>query len=504
MFRGASLLTLVLVYLSIPVLIFLVGWFNVPVAFVGIVAWGLWVHSLRPILKPDRSHLGASIRPHIKAQTVALCVLLAVIWAYLAGVGDFRPQHFDYYKHNLIFNNLVRLQWPICYADGQYLCYYLAYYLPAAALSKLYGGLAMAHWYSFVWTSLGLALLFVQLHRLGGWWFVVWFMLFNSPESMLIVYEAIKSPHTLAYTLSDLWTNDHTIELIFTPGGLVFPSHVESITAVPQHSLAAWLILALFIENPRRFSISLFFGLCVLLLYWSPLVAVGMVPLVAVSGVYYLKNQSKFTIYQVWPIGVFAIPVVVYYGGHVPMVDASGWWWEFLNQPHQWVLLVLFVTIEIGIWSILLLILNHKSKIFLENKMLIYSALGSLLVLALYRYGHFNDLARRASLPATFVLCWYVWQCLLAWKKHKTYQQVALAVVVVFAIALPIKHHLKWLTPRPYMAQVNVTIASVGTDTIHDLEKRHLGEFDVVAQYLGQSKSWYSQYFAPKKHTDKK
>jgi hypothetical protein len=499
----------IVIYVSIPVFIFWAGWFNGFVAFAAITAWFFWFWSLFldkwPYAKKPKLHSATSM-----LKNILICTLLAVFWAYLAGVGNFRPQHFDYYKHNLIFNNLTWLQWPVRYADQQYLCYYLAYYLPAATLAKLYGGLDMVHWYSFIWTSAGLTLLFVQLHRLGGWWFIIWFVLFNSVEGILIVYEAIKSPHTLAYTLRDLWTNDHTIELIFTPGGLVFPSHAESITAVPQHSVAAWLVLALYVEKYRTISLSLFVGLCALLLYWSPLVVIGILPFVIYRGINvsvfsgilsswsFISHHFSLIAFHSLLIIIISFPVVVYYAGHVPMVDANGWWWVFLDKPHQFVLLLLFVCIEVGVWAVLVFLLEQKYKIFKNHKILIYSSLASLFILTFYRYGHFNDLARRASLPVTFVLCWGLWQYIYQWKKYKTYHQLLLAIVLIFAVALPIKHHLKWLSPHPYMAQVNTSIKSLGNRTIYDLERQHRGEFDVVAQYLGQQKSWYSQYFAAK------
>jgi len=323
--------TAVLVYLSFPLLAFWWGWFDWWVALpctlaVAAVFWKV-IGFEKPISPPK-----------IRYTSLLICFALAFVWTYLAGVGGFRPQHFDYFKHNLIFNNLVRYDWPVRYTDGTYLCYYHAYYLPAALLAKWLGGIGAVHFYIFGWTWLGLTLLFQLLHRLGGWALVVLFIFFNSPEAILLIYEAFKSPHTISYTLADLWTNDHTIELIQTPGGLMFPSHVESFTAAPQHALSAWLATGVFLECQvqnlecrikNKFTV--YCLLFVVLLYWSPLVAVGLVPFI----IYHLAFNSKhyfqtltfhgaaravlhFTFYG-FAVLLISFPAFIFYLGQRPM-----------------------------------------------------------------------------------------------------------------------------------------------------------------------------------------
>ncbi|TAG64940.1 MAG: hypothetical protein EAZ26_10815, partial [Runella slithyformis] len=319
-----------LVYLAIPVVIFWCGWFRwwvslcAVLALVGLVWFG-WKFETQtrsetvrhPCVVKNYAQRFSFPTFHFSLPTFhfSFLLFLAFVWTYLAGVGGFRPQHFDYFKHNLIINNLVRYNWPVRYPDGTYLCYYHAYYLPAALLAKLVGGLAAVKYYIFGWTWLGLSLLFGQLNKLGGWKLVLFFMFFGCPEAILLVYEVIKSPQTIGYTLTDLWTNDHNIELIQTPGGLAFPSQVGAFTAVPQHALAAWLTTISLITSivnhkstptqptpypllhtpytipptsytipPTSYTIHLPpfplspFFLLALSLYWSPLVTAGLLP----------------------------------------------------------------------------------------------------------------------------------------------------------------------------------------------------------------------------------
>jgi hypothetical protein len=501
--------TAVLVYLSFPLLLFWWGWFDCWVAFPCTIALAMVFRKVIGFEKPISP-------PKILYSSLLVCFVLAFIWTYLAGVGGFRPQHFDYFKHNLVINNLVRYEWPVLYADGSYLCYYHAYYLPSALLAKWLGGINAVPFYMFGWTWLGLALLFQLLYRLGGWILVILFIFFNSAEAILLIYEAFKSPHTIGYTLTDLWTNDHTIELIQTPGGLMFPSHVESFTAAPQHALPAWLATGIFLECQNKYReqraecriTDEFIVYCLLftvLLYWSPLVAVGLLPFIiyhfAFNNKHYFQTPafsvSHFTFYS-FTVLFTVLPALIFYTGHVPLDDVQGWWWTFIKTPHEYVLLATFLFIEIVVWGVLIWFLKKKKAVSKEDFKLVLLALAVLLVLTFYRYGHFNDLARRASLPALLVLCWGIGKGLNAIRFTSIYYKIIMGGFLFLCGLLPLKHHLRWFTSQPYTAIVDKKISDFTPYPIHYLSRYHWGEFDVVAQYLGEANAWYLRYFTSK------
>lgn len=556
----------ILLYLSFPLPIFWWGWFEWWIALPFTLGL-LWI--LSKVINP----LSFETPSFQNIKTLLWCIFFAFIWAYLAGVGGFRPQHYDYFKHNLIINNLVRYDWPVRYADGHYLCYYFAYYLPAAFLAKWVGGIGMVHYFIFGWTWWGVSLLFRLLHCLGGWKFIVFFLLFNSPEAVLWLYDIVKSPNDMYETLHDFWINDHTIELIQTPGGLMFPNHVESFMAAPQHSLPAWLTISyiiyhisdnkyhlpfniygllskisqytpLFIKrlNPiKNYSKTeppqnrhteerpvIWYVLFVICLYWSPLVAVGLFPFIiyqlsfischSAINICHSKtcfcHSDKGEIYSFLRLrcllrqydkGAFlivtllALPVLVFYAGHVPLNEVQGWWWTFIKTPHQYVLLAIFILIEVVFWGLFVWFIEKKFKVLKQDLGLVFLALGILLGLALYRYGHFNDLARRASLPATLVVCWGVFlNFKVALNLFSNKNKIYFSLFILHALLLfiiPLKYHLKWLTKQPYTEEVDRSIKDFTPYSIHYLSRYHWGEFDVVAQYLGKADAWYMRYF---------
>lgn len=503
----------VLLYLTFPLLLFGWGWFSPWVALVSTVAL---VGLMRPFYPTIVSFWKE--KP-TKTSILALfyCGIAAFVWTYLAGVGGFRPQHFDYYKHNLVLNNLVRYSWPVKYSDGSYLCYYLAYYLPAAALAKLAGGMAAMPYYLFGWTWLGLWLVVWLLYQLGGKRLLLFFALFSSPNGLLLVYEIIQSPLPLGAALRDIWTNDHTIELIQSPGGLMFISHIDSFSASPQHALPAWLITALFLYSFQKtfvvptkgVSSFLFLSLVATTLYWSPLVAVGLLPFLGyqVFQEYNGRREAGSSLWDsslLWTfflVLIISIPAFLFFSGHVPLHDARGWWWNLLATPHQFVLWGIFIFLVVGVWTILILFLKTKGAFSPAEFQLLCLSLIVLFVLTLFKYGHYNDLPRRAGLPATLVLCWGLARSLRASFFQDKYLRVGLGLVAIFSAFLPFKHHALWLTARPYVATTDKTIRDFTPYSIHYLSRYHWGEFDVVSQYLGEKKSAYLRYFAPTKPT---
>ncbi|AXE21210.1 hypothetical protein DR864_27455 [Runella rosea] len=484
-------IALILLYLSLPLFIFWWGWFEWWVALPPTLALGYFLFTFY-----KSSEISFRLTFESKEITpLFACLLLALFWTYSAGVGGFRPQHFDYYKHNLIFNNLVRYDWPVRYVDGSYLCYYHAYYLPPALLARWVGGMSYVHYFIFGWTWLGLGLLFMLLYRLNGWKLVFLFLFFNSPEAILLIYDAFKSSNFLHF-LNDFWHNDHTIELIKSPGGLLFHSHVDTFVATPQHALPAWLSTAVLLTFWKKQSKApltfLPFALVVFLLYWSPLAAVGFLGLVfyftLVKKTLFLSSFSNIFRLSFF-VALLSYPALIFYAGHIPLNEVNGWWWSFLNTPKDTVFLVVFIVLEIGVWATMIGMGCKNQTISKRDFGLLLCSLLILLGLTLYRYGHFNDLARRASLPALMVICWGI--STLAFKKPW------MIVTLVLCAVLPLKQHLRWFSSQPYSGIADKKIKDFTPYSIHYLSKYHPDSFDVTAQYLGKVDASYLRYFAP-------
>lgn len=511
--------TAVLLYLFLPVCLFWWGWFEWWIALpCTAILGGLLAVALPPFkLSYSRNFLYfKSPQGILFIKSVVVGLILSFGWTYLSGVGGFRPQHFDYFKHNLLINNLIRYSWPVVYHDQTYLAYYHAYYLVPTFLAKWTGGISWASYYFFVWTWLGLFLVFRLLQELGGTRLLLLFLFFNSPEGILWLVEIFKSSASLKASILDLWRNDHTIELIQTPGGLMFPSHVESFIAAPQHSLFSWLGMGLLLKTllpvgQKTSSNAAFLLACLLLisgLYWSPLATLGLAPFVGfmvVSSNTFSLKTTKRSAFALVSIVLTALPILIFYAGHFPIFTQHGWWWNFLKSSHDYLLLFVFLALEVGIWGLIGFYLFKKNLVSKLDTKLLSLTLVVLTILAFYRYGFFNDLARRACLAPTLVVCWFVAKYLipralngLAWERLFSIG------LVCFCVLIPFKQHLRWFTSEPYTTIVDKKISDFTPYTIHYLDRYHSGQFDVVTQYLGRPQSIYMHSFAPSQPTTPK
>lgn len=111
----------------------------------------------------------------------ALGVLLAVEMISFHG---HLPQLRDFFVRNPIYNVLVRCDWPLYSAKGEYFVYYAAYWLPPAFVAKWMPGTNPAH-FLFLWTLLGLllsfGLLFIRL-RARVLFLLLILLLLETPE----------------------------------------------------------------------------------------------------------------------------------------------------------------------------------------------------------------------------------------------------------------------------------------------------------------------------------
>ncbi|MDE6849208.1 MAG: hypothetical protein K2J44_07660, partial [Ruminococcus sp.] len=145
-------------YLAIPFLIFIFGWFKLPIAVIsaGIVIAGLYF-AFRYAPKTDISQFSKENIPKI-----LMIVIVAFIWVYMSGIGGFAFQNFDHMWRNAILKNLVEYEWPIIINDASpyfsepvAMIYYFAFWLPAACVGKIMG-LQAAHTFLYFWSVIGI------------------------------------------------------------------------------------------------------------------------------------------------------------------------------------------------------------------------------------------------------------------------------------------------------------------------------------------------------------
>ena len=378
---------LAIIYLMVPLIIWLGTWFH---WWFGIPAAVLIILAFRPALSgfPRLS----SPRP------ITLAILLvAAGWVMLTAAGGvFDTHNWDWHKHRSILLNLGYYPWPTFLPDplAAYLSpefhspfllrFYLGWYIVPGSFARLIGPAAL-NWAVPIWTWLGVALillLFVRQRR--GWGLVVALVIFIFFSGMDFLRVILQS------------------ELPEFRGYAQYPPNMNSLMWTPQHFVPAGLYTFLLLHlwrQPRFLGVSAVFLAAAP--FWSPFVAIGLLPFVAA-----LIWKNGFRPFLGWPnlaLAATLAGVTAIYLTSGSLDHQQGWIWEKYDWPAlaQWV--PTFYLTEF----LLLVLLLCAIRPGLVREPFFIAGLTTLILVPLYAYGEHNDLTQRGSLPAMLVLCYY-------------------------------------------------------------------------------------------------
>ncbi len=525
--RIDRLVTVSWLYLWLPVWLFLATWFRPEL---GLPAMGLAIGAVGWLVWQTRS-VAESARPW--AWTAwGILIALSLAWAWLAGMGGWTSQHSDYDKHNLIFRDLIVYAWPVQYQNparhDPFLCYYVAYYLPVAALVK---ALALSDswidWLSFGWGWTGILLVLTWVVRLSGRWglaVAVLLLLLSGLEVPLRLawawlvefggdwpqFESAWRAKTLfRYTaygpprfffLDKLWA--HSLDST--------PLMIQ-LVATPQHALGGWLATGLWLHGRREgWSISQWAVLLVPTLLWSPFVTVGLVGCIAVDAalgrgglwlVWQQLNRSAWLVLAaiMWPLSLLAM----YLAAHEPVAQA-GFLPVHWQQPADAVLFLAYTGLQFGLPLWLLTGVARSYPGLTNWQRLCRQSAGLLVAQTLIHLGHLNDFQVRAIIPAQFV-------CMLALanglmvslvkERSRQYQWGGRVFLLWGGLVLlaPVRAvgYTLWawhLNPRrTHIADSRTDISQLRYD-----DGVGMPVVDYAAQYLGRRDYWYWTWASPK------
>lgn len=515
-----------LVFLALPLLIFLVGWLRLPLAIGvgGVLVVAMWRLVTGTVSTAD----DASNVPRTSIVLLGIGILAAVL-TFLSGAGGWGAGDSDWLKHDTILRALLARAWPVTYESGHgpvLLVYYTAFYLPAALLGKLAGG-------SWNVASQVLALtMFVGIVLAGAW-----LVILGNPRRFRLgaglmaaaVFFGFSGLDLLGKALVNRW---YGLPLNFGDWSDIewwaqfaqYPSNAASLFWAPQHAFGGWLPLALALDDwfSERGPEGAWMLYGALALFWTPFAAVGLAPiflpllwwrwrqaagedrgwwqrsLTLANGAGALAG-GVFALYLLAHFQPFPLPAAyVVKPGFTPM--------PLLDTDHfpRPLLYVIFVGIEFAGLSAALgwFLAGRAGEAARQERSLLAVATGVLLVLPLLRYGYANDLVMRGSIPALFVL-----QVLLVRmfasagegrRRGAVWLAAALLTIGAGNAALEYRRHVgrvfhqgSWRDPRTHepvrsLAELHRTIyARPG--------------FDFTRQYLGSTDSFFARHLAARR-----
>ena len=402
---------LAIVYLMLPVMIWLVGWFH----------WWLGLPAVLLLALALRKALLGSWRVSLRPVTWAL-LLIAFAWVMATAAGGvFDMINPDIEKHRAILFDLSRGNWPTylpTYLDLPVLLrYYLGYYMVPGLLASLFG-VAALNWSVALWTWCGVALALLLFTRGYHGWKVI-------PAAAIFMF---------------FGEIDHLI-----PGWKFddYSSMLKYLMYHPQHFIAGALYVLLLVQLRRH---AQFFGISGIViatsLFWSPFVAAGLLPLVLI-----LVIENGVRPFLRWPNVLAALPlaaILLMYLASESSYVTHAWMWE----RYDWVRVAAEIEVVSRIGYLLLAVLLMLLRPALRREPLLLACLVVIPLVPWYLIGLHNDWARHVTLPALVVLCYFCAQTLVrGWGDYSAwYRRIALAILVAMLAIGPIAPTLSHLS----------------------------------------------------------
>jgi hypothetical protein len=382
-------------YLTLPLFIFLIGWFEWWAAAVFVV---LSAYALRPMFF---SWDGPS-RPPLTAQQIAIAVGIGCVWTVLGGTDHLFFANVDWHVRDAVLHDLVVSHWPVGYGlhDGQetMLRAPLGYYLTAALIGKA-TSLSFAYVALLAWTAIGAVLFLLQV-----------LSLVEDKASAALLAAAVVVFFSGADIVGELLNDgprfriqwDLPMHLEWWAGSYQYSSMTTQLFWVPNHTFGGWLIIGLLyrcgLESDLETLLPFLLAAAAL---WSPLTALGLVPFVMwrVAEHFFKRHSMKLLHPKNWlPALVVGLAVSAYLilaSGAVPKGSSLAGWasgdavMSLLRQTQ-------FFLLEAGLIGLAIALIRPSIELII--------ALVVLAVLPAVYLGPNNDLVMRASIPALSVL----------------------------------------------------------------------------------------------------
>lgn len=425
----STLYKMTYVYLTLPLLIFIISWLNFGFAalFTLLLAGAFYFAYPRENYDKSESFEGGNI---------ALMAGIAAIWCFFAGIGYFYYQSFDYHFRNAVFRDLINYDWPVFYPLANTpLVYYMAFWLVPASVAKFFSLFItdkhtlfiLGNYILFIYAVCGVTLIFAHLAqaikvrgRRQILLVILLFMLFSGLDIIGYTYFTVE-PQPFEYHL-EWWATFIQYSSLTTGMFWVFNQFIPI------------ALLTFLVYNERK--ISNFGFLAALCLFFSPYPTAGIgvfMIVYAVSRFISVTNKRQF-----WADEIFSVQNIVGAFGLLPLSvlyfitnseGMDGWYNVFnFTTPLR---LVLFMILEFLLY-VMILLPQYGKNVFFQTM------LWSLLLIPFLRLDQQNNFCMRASIPAIVILTVFVIRFLFEQRHTHRIKAVLLCCLLMIGALTPI------------------------------------------------------------------
>jgi len=382
-------------YLTLPLGIFLVGWFEWWIAVPLLACMG---YALKPLVADSAR---APARLPVTPLQIVIAVAVGCVWAFLGGADHLLFANPDWHVRDAVLHDLVVSPWPVGYGpfDGEesLLRAPLGFYLPAALLGKV-AGLSVAHIALGFWTALGAALFLLQVLSLTPSRLSVALAV----AAIVVLFSGMDIVGALINDGPRFRTQwNITMHIEWWAGKYQYSSMSTQLFWVPNHALGGWLVAGLLCRHTDDRACDSVLPIAVVALaLWSPLAAIGIVPFVLWKvGVDAWQGRGlRWLQPRLWgpalAVGLVVAGYLVLDPGRIPRgMSISG---GGIDAVMDLLMQAQFFILEAGFIGAAIFALNRSAQVAV--------ALVFLAILPFASFGPGNDLVMRSSIPSIAIL----------------------------------------------------------------------------------------------------
>lgn len=398
---------LVAAYVLLPIFLFAWGWTKIVIAIIGSVTLAILGMQLMKSMRLEQEAPKLFGKNYI-AFWIVTGVVIAV-WVYMSGIGGLAYQNGDFWARNPIYRDLCTERWPVIFdfssqselvrqicGDGNAaFSYYFCWWLVPAFIAKLFGmGEAARNIVLMLWTWCGLVLVVYMLCRglrKCTWYIPVVLILFSGLDAI---------PYWLEHDFLDTFPWVTHIE--YWAGYFQYSCNTTQLFWVFNQAIPVWILMTMMLQV-RDSKVSA--ALTAVSFAYSPWATFGMVPY-AIYVSFKGKNNIKEAFSAANVTTVFYMLCIYgcfYLGGAGGGSNSS--FIFFLYKGAEKVILKYYLIFVFFEFLIYFLVLGRKAT----KNQFYWLTLGELLIIPLFVVRD-NNFVMRSSIPALFVLMYYILQ----------------------------------------------------------------------------------------------
>lgn len=258
------------VYLTLPMVIFLLGWCR---WYIGIPASLVVIYGVLRCMKEHGRR--RSIFKSNDMIKIIVIVGIVLLWVCLSGIGGYAWQNTDHQTRNTLFELLVQEKWPVVreveqngYIQSKGLVYYIGFWLPATIIGKIFG-VEAGYAAQYVWAVFGILLFYAMIciwRKKVSVWPLILIILFSGLDIVGILITQPMLPEAFGVEHMEAWSVYYQYSSMTTQLFWVFNQ------AIPIWLAAGLIFLC---EKPKNMIF-----VWALMLLTSSLPSVGLIPYV--------------------------------------------------------------------------------------------------------------------------------------------------------------------------------------------------------------------------------